>query len=118
MEARVGDLDYFGSLIEGIDYAEGVNCLGELALVLEDKVDKYNPERMAIFFNQLNNLTGRAKKVIRLCLDCPPELERVVMAKDNHHFYLTVGDLKNYLRYYGWKMRQVDAVMEEIKNIF
>jgi len=59
----VGSFEDFSLLMEGIDYIYGENCYGELALQLETEVqsDKYNPEKLAIFFIGLNNLTDTTK---------------------------------------------------------
>lgn len=114
MEERVGSLEDFSLLLEGIDYVYGENCYGELALQLGMKSDKYNPEKLAIFFIGLNSLTDRTKEVIRICLDCPSELEAFILDKKTNCF-ITCADLKDYLRFNGWKYWEIDCCFNEIK---
>ena len=114
MDERIGSLEDFSLLMEGIDYVCGENCYGELALELGMQSNKYNPEKLATFFIGLNSLTNKTKEVIRICLDCPSELDDFVLSKGTNCF-ITCADLRDYLRFNGWKYWDIDFCFNEIK---
>ena len=115
MDEKVGSLEDFSLLMEGIDYVHGENCYGELALQLGMQSDKYNPEKLAMFFIGLNNLTDKTKEVVKICLDCPLELEKFVLSRECRH-YITCKNLKNYLRFLGWRNQDIYRSFNEIES--
>jgi len=116
MDEKVGSLEELGLLCEGIDYMSGgYYCFGELALQLSSMSDKWNPERLAIFVIGLRSLSEKAKHVVALCLDCPDDLEKFIMDKENIT-YITVNDIRNFLRFNGWSYSEINCSFDEIKN--
>jgi len=115
MDEKVGSLEDFSLLMEGIDYVHGENCYGELALQLGMQSDKYNPEKLAMFFIGLNNLTDKTKEVVKICLDCPLELEKFILNKSEQQRYTTEYDLREYLRFKGWSYANICRSFREIR---
>ena len=73
-----------------------------------------NLERLIRFFIGLTELSDRAKEIVRICLDCPRELEKVVGRKGRHVF-LTKNDLRSYLYFNGWNLLEINWAFHEIE---
>ena len=106
-------LSEYGLFFEGIDHLQG-DCLEGLVWELEDRIGGQDSERLMRFFIGLTELSDRAKEIVRICLDCPRELEKVVGGKGRHVF-LTKNDIRSYLYFNGWNHLEISWAFHEIE---
>jgi len=107
-------LSEYGLFFEGIDHLQG-DCLEGLVWELEDRIDRQDSERLVRFVIGLGELSDRAKEIVRICLDCPEELRKVILRKENSK-WMTIQELRSYLRYNGWSFRYIDMGLWEVKH--
>jgi len=112
-------LSEYGLFFEGIDHLQG-DCLEGLVWELEDRIDRQDSERLVRFVIGLGELSDRAKEIVRICLDCPEELENEILSKLNkksRYHDLTMHDLRSYLyRRCEMNILQINDGFREIKE--
>ncbi len=75
-----------------------------------------SPEGIAVRKDLIDRLSEEAKEVIKIIFNTPSELvEYLWGCKEKQVDKLTCHDLRQYLRYYGWKFTVIEGVFQEIK---
>lgn len=104
---------------EGLDSFER-EALGELFEKLCNthfEQRAVSPEGIAVRNDLINRLSEEAKEVIKIIFNVPSELvEYVWGCKEKQVVKLTCNDIRQYLRYYGWKHLVIESAFREIKH--
>lgn len=75
-----------------------------------------NPEGMAIRKDLVDRLSEEAKEVIKIIFNTPSELVDYLWGcKEKQVDRLTCSNIRQYLRYYGWKHLVIEDAFQEIK---
>lgn len=76
-----------------------------------------NPEGMVMRKELVDRLSEEAKEVIKIIFNMPSELVGYIWGcKEKQIDKLTCHDLRQYLRYYGWKYLVIESVFQEIRR--